>query len=149
MAKQYNNNIFKVLTEIDKKNYNFFNSYNEEQYKELQPYTLLRWLSSVQGNDNLCEYYIMKTNNLVNNYVFTLSEHKNLLLNLLCSCGSNHWVKHNWIPMSKSNKLTKDETLIKNFYKYSDDEWELKKETISKKDVDEILQFLGKADKMR
>jgi hypothetical protein len=149
MAKQYKNDIFKVITELDKKNYDFFKTYTDEQYKELQPYTLLRWLSSVQGNDLLCEEYILKTNNLVNNYVFTLTEHKNLLLNLLCSCGSSKWVKHNWIALPKNDKLSKEDKIVKDFYKYDDDEWELKKETISKEEVNELLQFLGKADKMR
>lgn len=145
MAKQYKNDIFKVITELDKRNYNFFKNYTEEQYKELQPYTLLRWLSAVQThNDKESEYYVLSTNNLVNNYIFNLSEHKNLLLNLLCSCGLKKWMKHAWIPM-KTNKVNKDELIVKDFYKLTDDEWNIKKEYISKNDIEEILRFLGKS----
>ena len=37
VAKSYNNNIFKVITELDKQNYNFFKNYNDVQYKDLKP----------------------------------------------------------------------------------------------------------------
>lgn len=149
MAKQYKNDIFKVITELDKRNYNFFKNYDEDQYKELQPYTLLRWLSATQSyNDAESEYYILATNNLVNSYIFHLSEHKNLLLNLLCSCGLKKWVKHSWIPM-KTTKVDKEEKIVKDFYKLSDEEWDIKKETISKDDVEEILRFLGKSESKR
>lgn len=144
MAKQYKNDIFKVITELDKRNYNFFKNYTEEQYKELQPYTLLRWLSAVQThNDKESEYYVLSTNNLVNSYIFNLSEHKNLLLNLLCSCGLKKWMKHVWIPM-KTNKINKEEKVAQDFYKLTDDEWNIKKETLSKNDIEEILRYLGK-----
>lgn len=145
MAKQYKNDIFKVITELDKRNYNFFKNYTEEQYKELQPYTLLRWLSAVQThNDKESEYYILSTNNLVNSYIFNLSEHKNLLLNLLCSCGLKTWMKHAWIPM-KTNKINKEEKVAQDFYKLTDDEWNIKKETLTKNDIEEILRYFGKS----
>lgn len=148
-VKSYNNNIFKVISEIDKKNYDFFKLYTDEQYKELQPYTLLRWISSVQGSDEkISESYILKANNLVNNYMFNLSEHKELLLNLLCCCGSNKWVKHAWIPIN-NKKVDKNDSLLKDFYKLSDDEWTIKKEKITKDEIEEVLQFLGKADSKR
>ena len=35
VAKSYNNNIFAIITSLDKKSYNFFKTFNEEQYKEL------------------------------------------------------------------------------------------------------------------
>lgn len=143
-TKTYSNDIFKVLTEIDKRNFDFFKSYDDKKIKELQPYIILRWLSSVsQGNS---EHYILKTNNIVNTKLFELSEHKELLLNLLCCCGIGSWTKHNWIPISKE-KNNKDEKELRSFYKLSDEEWELKKINITDDEKKEILQYLGKMDK--
>lgn len=143
-TKTYSNDIFKVLTEIDKRNYNFFKSYDDKKMKELQPYTLLRWLSCVNTGNS--EHYILKSNNLINTRIFNLSEHKELLLNMLCSCGIGSWTKHSWIPIKKE-KLDKDEALLKSFYKLSDEEWSLKKSSINKNEKDEIMKFLGKMDK--
>ena len=146
VAKSYNNNIFKVITELDKQNYNFFKNYNDVQYKELQPYTLLRWLSAVQTDGKDSIDYLKKTNKL-NEILFQLSEHKDLLLNLLCGCGSKHWVKHAWIAIPKGNKVNKDEEIVKSFYHYNDDEWNIKKQSISKNDIDDVYQYLGLKDK--
>lgn len=145
-VKSYNNNIFAVITNLDKKNYDFFRGYNDAQYKELQPYTLLRWLSAIQSEGADSIKYLNKTNEL-NEIIFQLSEHKDLLLNLLCGCGQNHWVKHAWIAPPKGNKVNKDEGIVKNFYHYNDDEWEIKKQSISKQDIDDVYQYLGLKDK--
>ena len=143
-TKNYSNDIFKVLTEIDKRNFDFFKSYDEKKFNELQPYTLLRWLSSVSTGNS--EHYILKTNEIVNTKLFHLSEHKDLLLNMLCSCGIGSWTKHSWIPIKKE-KIDKDETLLKSFYKLSDEEWDVKKNIITKEDKEEIMKYLGKMDK--
>lgn len=143
-TKNYSNDIFKVLTEIDKRNFDFFKNYDEKKFNELQPYTLLRWLSSVvTGN---VEHYILKTNEIVNTKLFQLSEHKELLLNMLCACGSGSWTKHSWIPIKKE-KFDKDETILKTFYKLSDEEWEVKKNIITDDEKNEIMKYLGKMDK--
>lgn len=143
-AKNYSNDIFKVLTEIDKRNFDFFKNYDEKKFNELQPYTLLRWLSSVvTGN---VEHYILKTNEIVNTKLFQLSEHKELLLNMLCVCGIGSWTKHSWIPIKKE-KSDKDETILKTFYKLSDEEWEVKKNIITDDEKNEIMKYLGKMDK--
>lgn len=144
VVKSYNNNIFKVITELDKKNYNFFKNYNEVQYKELQPYTLLRWLSACQNESADSVNYIKKCNEL-NKLLFKITpEHKNLLLNYLCSIGANHWVKHAWIAPVKEAKQLKQEEEYKNFFHYNDDEWELKREFITKDDYENLDKYLGK-----
>ena len=147
VAKTYNNNIFAIITNLDKKNYNFFSGYNEAQYNELQPYTLLRWLSACQNESKDSEDYIKKTN-IINDLIFRLNpDNKNLLLNLLCSIGSGHWIKHAWIAPPKGSKVSKDEEEYKNFYHYNDDEWNMKKKLLTKDDYKELDKYLGRADK--
>lgn len=146
VVKSYNNNIFAVITNLDKKNYNFFSEYNEAQYNELQPYTLLRWLSACQIEKDADEY--IKKTNIINDLLFRLgTDNKNLLLNLLCSCGSNHWVKHSWIAPPKGTKVSKSNEEYKNFYHYNDDEWKLKQMTLTKEDYQDLDKYLGRADK--
>lgn len=146
VVKSYNNNIFAVITNLDKKNYNFFSEYNEAQYNELQPYTLLRWLSACQTEKDANEY--IKKTNVINDLIFKLgTDNKNLLLNLLCSCGSNHWVKHSWIAPPKGTKVSKSNEEYKNFYHYNDDEWKLKQMSLTKEDYQELDKYLGRADK--
>ncbi len=104
---------------------------------------------NLEGIKKLCqklevEYYVLKTNELVNDRVFNLSEHKDLALNLLCACGSGGWNKHAWIAISRDARLDKVDTIVKNFYKLNDDEWNLKKDVIDSK---EVLNYLGLNDK--
>lgn len=142
-GKTYNNNIFSIITHLDKKNYNFFNSLTEVQYKELQPYILLRWMSALNGGNG--EPYINRANK-INELVFKLSNHKNLALNLLCSCGGGNWAKHAWIALPKGIKVNKDIEVVKKFYGYNDDEWEIKSQTLTKEDVNDVLKYLGLKD---
>jgi hypothetical protein len=37
--------------------------------------------------------------------------------------------------------------LLKSFYKLSDEEWDVKKNIITKEDKEEIMKYLGKMDK--
>ena len=66
MAKEYKNNIFDVLKHIDNKEYGYYNSLNEESQKEIQPYTLTRWMSAVAGNEEKHIQYTLDINNFVN-----------------------------------------------------------------------------------
>ena len=141
--KTYNNNIFSIITNLDKKNYNFFNSLTDVQYKELQPYILLRWMSVLNNGDG--EEYIKKTNK-INELVFNLSNHKNLALNLLCTCGNGKWAKHAWIALPKGIKVNKDIEVVKKFYGYNDDEWKIKSQSLNKDDVNDVLKYLGLKD---
>lgn len=141
--KTYNNNIFSIITNLDKKNYNFFNSLTDVQYKELQPYILLRWMSALNNGDD--EGYIKKTNK-INELIFNLSNHKNLALNLLCTCGNGKWAKHAWVALPKGIKVNKDIEVVKKFYGYNDDEWKIKSQSLNKDDVNDVLKYLGLKD---
>lgn len=143
-GKSYSNDIFKIITNLDKKNYNFFNSLTETQYKELQPYILLRWMSALSSAGD-SESYINKTNKL-NELVFNLSNHKDLLLNLLCFCGNGKWAKHAWVALPKGIKVNKDIDIIKKFYGYNDDEMKIKQESLTKEDINKVYEYLGLKD---
>lgn len=147
MAKQYKNDIFEVLKQIDNKNYQYYDSLNEDQKKEIQPYTLCRWMSTIAGQEKMHELLTILVNNNVNKNFWELSKYKDLQYKLLCSCGVKKFVKHQWIPQSKS-KIDKTYNIVRNFYKnLSDDEFNIKYKNMSNDEIKDIQKFLGLLDK--
>lgn len=147
MAKQYKNDIFEVLKQIDNKNYQFYESLSTEQQKEIQPYTLLRWLSALAGNEQEHINYTIKTNNNVNKRFWELSKYKDLQFKLLCTCGSKKFIRHQWIPQTKSTK-DKNYNMLRKFYSnLNDTEFKMKLNEITSDNIKDIQKFLGLLDK--
>ncbi len=147
MAKTYKNDIFDVLKNIDNKNYQYFESLSSEQQKEIQPYTLCRWMSAIYGQEKQHIQLTKLVNNNVNTHYWELSKYKDLQFKLLCTCGLNKSFKHQWIAQSK-NKNDKNYNLIRNFYKnLSDDEFDLKYQSMTSDEIKNIQKFLGLLDK--
>lgn len=143
MAKQYKNNIFDVLKEIENKNYQYYDRLSNELQKEIQPYTLCRWMSVMQGNDYQHENLTLKVNNNVNKNYWILSKYKDLQWKLLCTCGSRHFVKHQWIPVNKS-PMDKNYKIIREFYSnLNDDEFKMKYDNMSQIEIKSIKQMMG------
>lgn len=144
VAKTFNNNIFQVLTHIDKKDYNYFKNLSDEQLKDMQPYTLLKWLSHVSTDANKAEYYTLVTNELVNNNFWKMSKYKDLQLQLLCACGCGSWTKHGWLKTKTvSKKDKKINELRKFFYNLTDEEFEYKVKNMDKKELEDTYNNLG------
>lgn len=147
MAKDYKNNIFEVIKEIDKKNYQYYDSLDEEHKKDIQPYTLARWISSVDGKDYKQEWYNHSINNNVNMYYWDLSKYKDLQWKLLCSCGTSGWNKHKWIPLSKSLTNKEYNILRKFFNQLNDNEFDMKYSEMTSEEKQSIFEYLGILDK--
>ena len=144
VAKTYENNIFQVLTHIDKKDYNYFKNLSDEQLKDMQPYTLLKWLSHVSTDANKAEYYTLATNELVNVNYWKMSKYKDLQLQLLCACGCGSWTKHGWLKTKTvSKKDKKINELRKFFYNLTDEEFEYKVKNMDKKELEDTYNNLG------
>lgn len=144
VAKTFNNNIFQVLTHIDKKDYNYFKNLSDEQLNEMQPYTLLKWLSHVSTDNNKAEYYTLVTNELVNNNFWKMSKYKDLQIQLLCACGCGSWTKHGWLKVKTASKKDKKiAELRKFFYNLTDEEFEYKIKNMNKKELEDTYNNLG------
>lgn len=147
MAKQYKNDIFEVLKQIDNRNYQYYDTLSEEQQKEIQPYTLCRWMSAIAGNEYNHMALTIDINNNVNKHFWELSKYKDLQWKLLCSCGNKKFNRHQWIPQNKP-KQDKNYSLLRKFYSnLNDDEFNLKFKSITTTDVKEVQKFLGMIDK--
>lgn len=142
MAKEYKNDIFEVIKQIDRKNYNYYDSLTDEQKKEIQPYTLMRWMSTVSDEQSHQKYNITINNN-VNKYFWELSKYKDLQFKLLCTSGQRGFNRHQWIPISKT---LNDKTLnsIKEYFQgLTTQEIQMKYQKMSKEEIKDIQNFLG------
>ena len=149
MAKQYKNDIFEVLKHLDNKDYGYYESLSEEQQKEIQPYTLARWMSAIYGNESSHQSLNKRVNERVNKRFWELSKYKDLQWKLLCTVGNKTTYKHQWIPTTKSN-TDKATMLLRNFYSHlNDEEFQLKLKTLEKRDITEIKHYLGEDDKSK
>lgn len=147
MAKQYKNDIFEVLKHLDKKDYGYYESLSEEQQKEIQPYTLARWMSATYGNETAHQSLNKRVNERVNKRFWELSKYKDLQWKLLCTVGNGTIYKHQWVGAAKSS-YDKTTNLLRKFYSnLNDEEFNMKLQRLKKTDIQEIKQYLGEEDK--
>jgi len=110
-----------VLAAIDKKDYDFYNRLTPEHQKQLAPFLLNRYMSIVNANKDLQEYFLMATNQRVNTQYFELAKHPKLVWQLLCTVSpgkqflpnkafENNYKNpfHQWVGHKKKDKNTKD-----------------------------------------
>jgi len=116
MAKQYKLDLFNFLSNVSRKNEKFYKTLSEEEIKEISPLITMRWLS---GTNDARQIYFL--NELVNPFVFTLSKHKELLVDLMTLCGSGHDQRYKFIKAKskKTSKTPKVVEVIKNFFDYN------------------------------
>lgn len=143
MAKEYKNNIFDVIKHLDNKEYGYYETLDEESKKEIQPYTLTRWMSALAGNETKHEIYTKDVNDYVNMHFWELSKYKDLQVKLLATCGQSGWNKHQWIPLSKMPIDKKYNAIRKEFEYLDDDEFKYKYDSMT---PDEIKDFMKMID---
>ena len=69
-AKKRELDLTRVLSAVDNKNYEFYDTLTAAELKEFSPYVLLRYVSNIAAtNSDVQEWFIEKTNELVNKRV--------------------------------------------------------------------------------
>jgi len=110
-----------VLAAIDKKDYDFYDRLTDEHKKQVAPFLLNRYMSIVNANKDLQEYFLMATNQRVNTQYFELAKHPKLVWQLLCTVSpgkqflpnkafENNYKNpfHQWVGHKKKDKNSKD-----------------------------------------
>jgi hypothetical protein len=95
--KKYNLDLWKVLRSADENDLTFYDELTDAERNELQPLIIMRWLSAVSNDNPNAEWYVDATNQIVNEYVFSLGRHPSLLWKLLATCGAGAKERHVWI----------------------------------------------------
>jgi len=114
--KKHKLNIFKVLEQISVKNRNYYSCLSDEEKKAIAPLVIQRWLS---GTKDARQVYFL--NSFANEFIFNLSNHKELLIDLLivCSSGKNQRYLWNKAKGKKSSKLPNVVNVIQQIFGYS------------------------------
>lgn len=143
--------IKRELDNVDRKNYNFYDNLSEEEKKAFSPYVLMRYTSNVDGNQDLQEWFVEKTNETVNKDHWTLSKnHKALLWKLFSVTGIGNTFKHQYIASSKKEKTAKIGKLLAELYPTMKlEDINIWVGLLTKEDKDELFDKLGFDKKQR
>jgi hypothetical protein len=142
--------IFNEMREFDNKNRDFYDSLTDEERKKFSTYLMIRWGSSVRGNKDFQEFYLIATNERLNKNFFDIGRHPKLqwLCATTVSPGMGR-LDHQWISTKKkepgANSIRKQ--LSELFPNLKDDELELMAKINTKKDIDKYLKDLGRETK--
>jgi len=143
--------IKRELAAVDLRNYEFYNKLTDQEKKEFSPYILMRYVANVEGDRDLQEWFLERTNELVNKDHWTLSKnHKALLWKLFAGCGVGMKTYHPYLKAGTKEKAEKIEKLLAELYpamKLSD--IKLQAKMMSKDDKNELFDKMGFDKKQR
>jgi len=136
------------MVQFDSKNREFFDELTDEEKKKFSPFLMIRYGSSVSGNRDLQEFYLIATNERLNKKFFAVNttQHKKLqwLMATTVSPGLGNF-RHNWIAPKKkepgAGSMRKQ--LMELFPHLKDDEVDLLAQITTKKEIDIYLRELG------
>lgn len=137
--------IKRELAAVDEKNYDFFDQLSEDEKKEFSPYVLLRYVSNVNGDADLQEWFIETVNETVNKNFWALTKnHKSLLWKLYAASGIGSKFFHPYLALGKKEKTDKFEKLLLELYPAAKlDEIKLLAKLMNKDDREKLFEDLG------
>jgi len=134
------------MAQFDRKNRTFYDELTDEEKKKFSNYLMIRWGSSVQGSQDLQEFYVIATNERLNKHFFSINKHPKL--QWLCATSVSPGMgthRHTWIaPKKKEAGATGfKKQLAELFPNKKMDEIELLAAITTKKELDAYLKQLG------
>lgn len=132
--------IFRVLNAANDKNREFYNELTPGEVKAFQPFLVMRWMS---GTNDAKQILII--NELLNPAVFPLTNHKQLLWQLLTVCNSGKKARYSWIKLpSKLDPSRPTCTkVIMEYYGYSTGDAVEALRLLTRDDVIELAEDMG------
>ena len=143
--------IKKELKAIDTRDYDFYDKLTPEEKKSFSPYILMRYSSNVKGSRDLQEWYLERTNELVNKDHWSLSkDHKPLLWKLFAGVGIGGTHYHQYVAAGKKDKPQKIEKLIAELNPAMKiEDVSMLAKMMTKEDIKELFDDLGFDKKKR
>lgn len=143
--------IKRELNGVDRKVYDFYDNLSDQEKKEFSPYILMRYVSNVQGDRDIQEWFVEMTNELVNKHHWVLSKnHKALLWKLFAATGAGVNCYHPYLKAGSKEKANKIEKLLVELnpaMKMS--EIKMLAKMMDKKDKEELFDKMGFDKKQR
>jgi hypothetical protein len=149
--KDYNDPlaIHNEMAAFDRKEYDYYDRLTEDQKKQFSPYILMRWGSTVEGNNDISKYYAVAANEYVNTSLWSLSKHKKLQWLTCCTVSPGIGKqRHYWLGANKGKGSSALKNLLLELLpneKESDIDLMLKVNT--KEEIKEWLRQCGKPEK--
>ena len=140
-------NITNEMRALDLKQRDWYDGLEPEHQRKFSPFLMLRWGSSVQGSDELLEYYIRATNARLNRHFFSISatRHKKLLWLMATAVSPDLGVhRHTWIAHRRRERDTAKTKIIREYWPHlRDDEVDLMAEINSQADLKNYVRLHG------
>lgn len=90
-----------IMPAIDRRDMKRYSKLTTEERKGFSFPIVMRTASSVQGDPNVRDWYLLSINERVNKHGALLSRHPELQYRLMASCGVGSRQNHPWIAMPK------------------------------------------------
>lgn len=144
-------NIKRELIAVDLKKYDFYEKLTDQEKKEFSPYVLMRYVSNVDGDRDIQEWFLEMTNELVNKNHWDLSKnHKGLLWKLFAATGAGAPAYHPYLAAGKKEKANKIEKLLCELYPTMKmNEIKMLAAKMDKEDIKELFDKMGFDKKQR
>jgi hypothetical protein len=140
--------IDQVMTAVDLRKKNFYNSLGDEDIRALNLFMAQRWASQVQGSRDIQEHYLLMVNDLCNiDFVATTSAHEELRWQVLSLVGLGQKLRHEFVPPRGQKKDRITEWLIELFPHLGEEEIELFKAINDGDTLKEAAEAMNVADK--
>jgi hypothetical protein len=143
--------IKRELSAVDLRNKDFYDNLTEQEKKLFSPFILMRYTSNAQGDREIQEWFLERTNELVNKNHWDLSKnHKSLLWKLFSSVGIGQPFYHPYLAAGKKTKENKIEKLIANIYPSMKlDDIKIMAKMMTKEDKEKLFDDVGFDKKQR
>jgi hypothetical protein len=142
-------NIGYEMTQLDRKNRDFYDDLTDEERKKFSTYLMVRWSSSVQADGDIQAYYVMSCNENLNTNFFDISQHPKL--QWLCATTVSPGIgtfRHQWIsPKKKEGSDAKiSKALRALFPDLKEDEIDVLRRINTKDDIKQLAREHGWTD---
>jgi len=113
------------MRQFDLKARSFYDDLTDDERKKFSNYLMIRWGSSVQGSQELQEYYVLATNESLNTNFFAVNKHPKLQWLMATTVSPDLGPqRHQWIAPKKkaAGQSARRKQLQEIFPHYRDDE---------------------------
>lgn len=135
---------------LDRKDRDFYDNLTDEERKKFSNFLMIRWGSSVQGTQEMQEYYLQSCNHYLNKHFFAINRHPKL--QWLCATAVSPGLgaqRHQWISpkkkddSTKANTGTKKKQILNLYPNMKGSDAETLSRLVSQKEIDMYLQESG------
>lgn len=130
--------LFLSLDKITSGDIEFFNKMPPDEKKQLAPLIVMRWLSGVQDKKQ-----ILQLNHIVNQLVFSIHQHPDLLLKLMMASSTDAKKRFRYIKKETTSKHPISMDILERWYKCSTSEAKQYFPLHTKEDILEMASDLG------